>query len=335
MPSIGSFRMGLKNHDASLSRICSPIRARVASARRLISARKVRFQRLGSGLAQRQPCRWQGIRRRRLAGKWHERRADERAEARIRVSTELRSRVCTDGGGALVVTRSTFDCASQTCAVSVAVYAVVTRGRRRCPMAPKAEGAPRRIRVAAVLLIAGLAAGPVGTHVYWMLGGTWGLHSSTSTGIRRGRRRGRAARRRDVGRPGAGRWWAAGVPVRPRDSVLRLVLGGVFLLETLAAFTWNMGVRVVAVRRLTRDRSARASCGGLGRPLASLPPAAADAAPHFERRHRGDANSSIPALAPVELVGRRRSVIRAEHLDEAARRGARGRRSVVCARGGR
>ena len=42
-------------------------------------------------------------------------------------------------------------------------------------MAQRAEGATRRVRVAAFLLIAGLAAGPVGTHVYWMLGGTWGL----------------------------------------------------------------------------------------------------------------------------------------------------------------
>jgi hypothetical protein len=33
-------------------------------------------------------------------------------------------------------------------------------------------------------LIAGLVAGPVGTHVYWMLGGTWGLHGSTTIGIR-------------------------------------------------------------------------------------------------------------------------------------------------------
>jgi hypothetical protein len=39
----------------------------------------------------------------------------------------------------------------------------------------------RRGRVAALLLIAGLVAGPVGTHVYWMLGGTWGLHGSANT----------------------------------------------------------------------------------------------------------------------------------------------------------
>lgn len=46
------------------------------------------------------------------------------------------------------------------------------------------EVASRRVRVAALLLIAGLVAGPVSTHVYWMLGGTWGLGRSTSsTGI--------------------------------------------------------------------------------------------------------------------------------------------------------
>ena len=47
-------------------------------------------------------------------------------------------------------------------------------------------------RVAGVLLVLGLLAGPVGTHVYWMLGGTWGLHrsvdghveASTTAGIR-------------------------------------------------------------------------------------------------------------------------------------------------------
>ena len=40
-------------------------------------------------------------------------------------------------------------------------------------------------RVAGVVLVLGLLAGPVGTHVYWMLGGTWGLgRSTTTTGIR-------------------------------------------------------------------------------------------------------------------------------------------------------
>ena len=49
--------------------------------------------------------------------------------------------------------------------------------------APRAEGAGSHVRVVALLLIAALAAGPV-THVYWMLGGTWGLHGSTTMGIR-------------------------------------------------------------------------------------------------------------------------------------------------------
>src|SRR5678815_3935449 len=44
-------------------------------------------------------------------------------------------------------------------------------------MTPKAEGAWSRVRVAALLLIIGLAAGPLSTHVYWMLGGTWGLYT--------------------------------------------------------------------------------------------------------------------------------------------------------------
>jgi hypothetical protein len=58
-------------------------------------------------------------------------------------------------------------------------------------MASRAEGAGSRVRVAALLLIAGLAA-PAGEHLYWVLGGTWGLHrsvdgrieESTTMGIR-------------------------------------------------------------------------------------------------------------------------------------------------------
>jgi hypothetical protein len=47
------------------------------------------------------------------------------------------------------------------------------------------ERASRHVCVAALLLVAGLVAGPVGTHVYWMLGGTWGLQGSPNTlGIR-------------------------------------------------------------------------------------------------------------------------------------------------------
>lgn len=48
-------------------------------------------------------------------------------------------------------------------------------------MTLRTEGATRRVRLAAFLLIAGLVAGPIGTHVYWMLGGTWGLGRSTTT----------------------------------------------------------------------------------------------------------------------------------------------------------
>jgi hypothetical protein len=49
----------------------------------------------------------------------------------------------------------------------------------------KAAGATRRSRVVAALLIVALAAGPAATHLYWMLGGTWGLGGSdSSTGIR-------------------------------------------------------------------------------------------------------------------------------------------------------
>jgi len=51
--------------------------------------------------------------------------------------------------------------------------------------------ASRRVRIAAVLLSVALAA-PAGEHLYWALGGTWGLHrsvaghveQSTTTGIR-------------------------------------------------------------------------------------------------------------------------------------------------------
>lgn len=46
------------------------------------------------------------------------------------------------------------------------------------------EVVSRSVRVAAILLVAGLMAGPIGTHVYWLMGGTWGLGRSTSsTGI--------------------------------------------------------------------------------------------------------------------------------------------------------
>ena len=112
-------------------------------------------------------------------------------------------------------------------------------------MTPRAEGATRRVRVAALLLIAGLAAGPVGTHVYWMLGGTWGLGGEgnySATGVR------------VVAAVVALLLVAAVLVVLARvglwqqaivsDRVIRFfawALAGVFLLETLAAFTWGRG----------------------------------------------------------------------------------------------
>jgi hypothetical protein len=52
-------------------------------------------------------------------------------------------------------------------------------------MEPRAEGAASRVRVAAALLIVGLVAGPAAEHLYWVLGGTWGLDGSdATTGIR-------------------------------------------------------------------------------------------------------------------------------------------------------
>jgi hypothetical protein len=107
-------------------------------------------------------------------------------------------------------------------------------------MTTRAGGASSRVRVAALLLIVGLLAGPGGTHIYWLLGGTWGLHSSTSTGIRvlaavvivllv-------AAVLTVLARVGL--WQQAFVPQR----VVRFfawALAAVFLAEALANFTWS------------------------------------------------------------------------------------------------
>lgn len=106
----------------------------------------------------------------------------------------------------------------------------------------KREGATSPVRVAALLLIVGLLAGPAGTHVYWALGGTWGLHQSSSTGIR-------VVAIMVIALLGAavlvvlarvGLWRQAFVS----DRVIRFLawaLAGVFLAETLAAFTWSRG----------------------------------------------------------------------------------------------
>ena len=118
-------------------------------------------------------------------------------------------------------------------------------------MASKAEGVARRMRVVALLLILGLLAGPVSTHVYWMLGGTWGLHRSvvgdrvveegaTSTGTRI------VAAVVVVLLVAAvlvvlarvGLWHQAFVPARMIRS-FAWALAAVFVLETLASFTWS------------------------------------------------------------------------------------------------
>jgi hypothetical protein len=104
------------------------------------------------------------------------------------------------------------------------------------------DGATTRVRAAALLLLVGLLAGPLGTHVYWALGGTWGLHQSTSTGIR------------VVAVVVIVLLVAAVLVVLARvglwqqgfvsDRVIRYfawALAGVFLSETLAAFTWSRG----------------------------------------------------------------------------------------------
>ena len=113
-------------------------------------------------------------------------------------------------------------------------------------MAPRAEGTARRMRVVALLLILGLLAGPVGTHVYWLLGGTWGLYTDgvhddvAATGTR------------VVAALVVVLLVAAVLVVLARvwlwrqefvsERMIRLLawaLAAVFLLETVASFTWN------------------------------------------------------------------------------------------------
>jgi hypothetical protein len=105
-------------------------------------------------------------------------------------------------------------------------------------MTTREEGVSRGVRAAALVLIAGLAAGPISTHVYWLLGGTWGLHQSTSTGIRVVAAvvvlLVIAAVLVVLARVGV--WQQALVP----DRMIRFfawALAAVFLVETLAAFT--------------------------------------------------------------------------------------------------
>jgi Protein of unknown function (DUF3995) len=104
-------------------------------------------------------------------------------------------------------------------------------------------GAGSRSLVVAALLIVGLAAGPAASHLYWMLGGTWGLQGAdSSTGIR------------VVAAVVVLLVVAAMLVVLARvglwqqeivsDRVIRFfawVLAAVFLVETVAAFTWSRG----------------------------------------------------------------------------------------------
>jgi hypothetical protein len=118
-------------------------------------------------------------------------------------------------------------------------------------MKPIVDRTSIRVRLAAFLLITGLAAGPLSTHVYWLLGGTWGLHrtvvgdrvideGATSTGTRIV-----AAvvlvlllAAVLVVLARAGLWHQAFVPAR-MIRFFAWALAAVFLLETLASFTWS------------------------------------------------------------------------------------------------
>jgi hypothetical protein len=111
------------------------------------------------------------------------------------------------------------------------------------------EVAENRVRVAALLLIAGLAAGPVGTHLYWMLGGTWGLHSLAGASDEVATKGVRVVAGVVVLLLVAGvlvvlarvgLWQQTFVP----DRAIRFfawALAAVFLVETVAAFTWGRG----------------------------------------------------------------------------------------------
>jgi hypothetical protein len=115
-------------------------------------------------------------------------------------------------------------------------------------LSARAEGVSRRVRVVALLLIAGLVAGPVSTHVYWMLGGTWGLYTdgvrdevaTTGTRVVAAVVVALLVAAVLVVLARVGMWRQAFVS----DRMIRFfawALAAVFLLETLAAFTWSRG----------------------------------------------------------------------------------------------
>ena len=118
-------------------------------------------------------------------------------------------------------------------------------------MTPNVQGATKRMRVVAVLLIVGLAAGPAASHLYWLLGGTWGLHK-TVVGDRVVEEGATSTGTRIVAAVVVVLLIAAVLVVLARvglwqqafvsDWVVRFfawALAAVFLVETVAAFTWG------------------------------------------------------------------------------------------------
>lgn len=110
------------------------------------------------------------------------------------------------------------------------------------------ERVASRARAAALILVGSLVAGPLSTHVYWVLGGTWGLYTdgvrddAASTGVR------------IVAAVVVVLLVVAVLVVLARvglwqqhfvsERMIRLfawALAGVFLLETLAGLTWSRG----------------------------------------------------------------------------------------------
>lgn len=111
----------------------------------------------------------------------------------------------------------------------------------------KAEVATSRVRAAALLLIVALAAGPASTHVYWLLGGTWGLYGRSgtpdevsSTGVRVVAAVVllllAAAVLVVLARVG---FWKQSFVSDRLIGLFAWALAAVFLLETLASFTWS------------------------------------------------------------------------------------------------
>jgi uncharacterized membrane protein len=113
-------------------------------------------------------------------------------------------------------------------------------------MTPRVQGTTRRIRVVAALLIVGLAAGPAASHLYWLLGGTWGLYTRgvrdevATTGTRVVAAVVLALLVAAVlvvlARVG---WWKQALVSDRMIRFFAWALAAVFLLETLAGFTWS------------------------------------------------------------------------------------------------